>query len=152
MLYWQENWKIRGHFRWWIRRNSYRVSNKTRLTISSHSNLNAFLESAVLTLCSVLAVDATISRGFTSIRQLIANSSVEETLAPLTSEDAIVTTRWRRVTNGAIDRLFWVIVPINLMKLRPGHNFFFLGLRTSSLSARPFRITHPDFGGELSVT
>lgn len=105
----------------------------------------------MLTLCSVLAIDATIPRGLTSIRQLVADRSVEETLTPLTCENTIVTPRGRRVTHGAIDGFFWVIVPINLMKLRPGHAYF-LGLRTISLSARPFRITHPDSGGELSVT
>lgn len=83
----------------------------------------------MLTLRSVLAVDATVSRGFTGIRQLVADRTVEETLTPLTRKNTIVTARGRRVTHGAIDRLFWVIVPINLMKLRPGHAYF-LGLRT----------------------
>lgn len=123
----------------------------SKLTISPHPNFYALLESAVLTLCSVLTIDAAVSRGFTSVRQLIANRSVEEAFAPLAREDSIVSAWWRRVTNSAIDGLFWVIVPINLVKLRPGHAFF-LGLRTISLSARPLRITHPDFGGQLCVT
>ena len=99
-----------------IKGNSY-TAVKTQLTISPHSNLDAFLESAMLTLCSVLTVDATVSRGFTGIRQLVADRTVEETLTPFTCKNTIVTTRGRRVTHGTIDRLFWVIVPIDLMKL-----------------------------------
>lgn len=62
----------------------------SKLTISPHPNFNALLESAVLTLCSVLTIDAAVSRGFTSVRQLIANRSVEEAFAPLAREDSIV--------------------------------------------------------------
>lgn len=90
---------------------------KSSLTISSHSNFDAFFESTMLTLCSVLTIYATISRSFTSVSQLVANRSVKEAFTPLACEHTIVTARRRRVAHSAVNRLFWVIVPINLVKL-----------------------------------
>lgn len=94
---------------------NYYYKQENKLTISSHSDLDTLLKSAVLTLCSVLSIYATVARRLASVRQLVSHSSVEKTLTSFTRKNAIVAPGGRRVTDSAIDGLFWVVVPIDLM-------------------------------------
>jgi len=58
-----------------------------------HSNIKAFLESAVWTSFSLGLVDDTVSVGDTCIHLLVLNCSLEESFARLACEQSIVITR-----------------------------------------------------------
>ena len=65
---------------------------KIILTLRAHANWQTFLQTAVLTAVAVKLGDGAVTCSPTGIAQLFANAALEEALAALTADGAIVTT------------------------------------------------------------
>ena len=59
-------------------------------TFSSHADLDALLEAAVLALVAVVLVDGTVARASARVGEVAAHRALEEALAALARQHAVV--------------------------------------------------------------
>jgi len=60
------------------------------LTLSSHADFEAFLESTMLTLVAMMLIDGTVSTAAASVGQVASHRALEETFAALARQHAVV--------------------------------------------------------------